>query len=96
MIRFVYRGAGPRRNVGPGKDLRRLGYKVLAQEARISANQDTVRLRLRFHASGNARDSEANVGQRKFVGNDGPPTGGAEFNYRTHLRFSWAAVALHV
>jgi len=72
------------RNNGAGEDAGRFGDKALAKKARVTTDENAMGLRLGLDVCGNACDGEANVGQRKFVGNDGPPSGGAEFNDGTH------------
>ena len=54
--------------------------KAFAQEARIAADQHAMWLGLGLDVCGNAGHGEADVGHRKFVGNNGAPSGGAEFD----------------
>ncbi len=75
-------------DAGAGKDSGGDVDEGFAEEARIAADQDAVRLGLRLYVGGNAGDGEADVGHGKFVGHNGPPAGGAKFDHGTHRSFS--------
>ena len=76
------------RDAGAGENVGGFGDEALAEEARIAADEHAVRLGLGLDVGGNAGHGEPDVGHGEFIGNNGPPTGGAKFNYGTHESIS--------